>query len=178
MAMKAWQGIMIKANRTTAHNDLGNCLPEYHLGVKENLVIMDCTQICLTNGPNPTGNNVTAAPNIVVASKDNVANDISGLCILKYYLAQSGATNAVISQSIWTQPQIIRGLTLGNGWISNKNQYSYQSSGITEIAAIMNYLRRHGAATSFLCGPCRHRGSTPPARSSRSTRSCARHQPT
>jgi uncharacterized protein (DUF362 family) len=141
MAMKAWMGIIIQTNRTTAHSDLGNRLPELHLGVKEDFTIMDATKLCLTNGPGPTGNNVVVNnANIVVASKDSVANDITGLCILKHYLATTNTANTQLSPSLWNQAQIIRALALGNGWISSKTQYSYQSKGITEIQTMMQYI--------------------------------------
>jgi uncharacterized protein (DUF362 family) len=141
MAMKAWMGIIVQNDRSTAHNDLGNRLPELHLGVKEDFVIMDATKLCLTNGPAPTGSNVVVNDsNIVVASKDAVANDIAGLCILKHYLATTKTTNSQLSSSLWSQAQIVRALALGNGWISNKSQFNYESKGISEIATMMQYL--------------------------------------
>jgi uncharacterized protein (DUF362 family) len=141
MAMKAWMGTIVQNDRTTAHSDLGNRLPELHLGVKEDFVIMDATKLCLTNGPGPTGNNkVVSDSNIVVASKDAVANDITGLCILKNYLATTNTANTQLSGSLWSQAQIVRALALGNGWISNKSQYSYQSKGISEIQTMMQYI--------------------------------------
>jgi len=141
MAMKAWMGTIVQTDRTTAHSDLGNRLPELHLGVKEDFTIMDATKLCLTNGPGPTGNNVVVSnSNIVVASKDSVANDVTGLCILKNYLATTNTANTQLSPSLWNQAQIIRALALGNGWISSKTQYSYQSKGISEIQTMMQYI--------------------------------------
>jgi hypothetical protein len=35
---------------------------------------------------------------------------------------------------------MVRALTLNNGWISRKQQYSYGSQGIGEIETIMQYL--------------------------------------
>lgn len=141
MAMKAWMGIIVQNDRSTAHSDLGNRLPELHLGIKENFTIMDATKLCLTNGPAPTGKNVVVNDsNIVVASKDSVANDITGLCILKHYLATTNTSNTQLAPSLWTQAQIVRALALGNGWISSKQQYSYQSKGISEIQTMMQYL--------------------------------------
>ncbi len=141
MAMKAWMGIIVQNDRSTAHSDLGNRLPELHLGVKEHFTIMDATKLCLTNGPEPTGKNVVVNDsNIVVASKDSVANDITGLCILKHYLATTNTSNTQLAPSLWAQAQIVRALALGNGWISAKSQYSYQSKGISEIQTMMQYL--------------------------------------
>jgi hypothetical protein len=35
---------------------------------------------------------------------------------------------------------MVRALALNNGWISDKQQYSYGSQGIDEIQTIMQYL--------------------------------------
>ncbi len=139
MAMKAWMGIIEQDDRNTAHMDLGNRLPELHLGVKEDFVILDATQAILTGGPGLGG--LQASPGIVVATADAVAADATGLCILKHYLAQSGQANHQIDNyTVWSQPQMIRSVTLNNGWISSRNQYSYASQGIDEIETIMQYL--------------------------------------
>jgi uncharacterized protein (DUF362 family) len=138
MSLKAWMGIHIQANRITAHNDLGSRLPEFHLGVRENFIIMDATKACLTGGPGPGGQQ--ASPGIVVASgNDNVANDVTGVAILRYYLAQAGITNSDLNGSAptpWNQPQILRAIAIGLG-ITSRQAYSYQAQGISEIDAIM-----------------------------------------
>ncbi len=140
MAMKAWQGIIVQNDRTTAHNDLGNRLPELHLGVKEDFVILDATKALLTRGPGLSGA-LQASPGIVVASADAVAADVTGLCIMKHYLAEANqADSAIDNYTVWTQPQMVRALALGNGWMSSKSQYSYTSQGISEIQTIMQYL--------------------------------------
>jgi uncharacterized protein (DUF362 family) len=139
MAMKAWQGIIVQNDRSTAHQDLGNRLPELHLGVKEDFVILDATQALLTAGPSLGG--LQASPGIVVATADAVAAHAPGLCIMKHYLAQANQADAQIDQyTVWTQPQMVRALALGNGWISSAAQYAYQSQGISEIGTIMRYL--------------------------------------
>jgi uncharacterized protein (DUF362 family) len=139
IAMKAWQGIIVQNDRATAHGDLGNRLPELHLGVKEDFVILDATQALLTRGPSLGGR--TASPGIVVATADAVAADATGICIMKHYLAQANQADAPIDDyTVWTQPQMVRALALGNGWISSREQYAYQSQGISEIQTIMQYL--------------------------------------
>jgi hypothetical protein len=118
--------------------DLGNRLPEFHLGVRENFIIMDATKVCLTGGPNPGGQQ--ASPGIVVASgNDNVANDATGVAILRHYLAQANLTNNQLNGSAptpWNQPQILRAIAIGLGTAS-RQAYTYQAQGITEIDAIM-----------------------------------------
>jgi uncharacterized protein (DUF362 family) len=139
MAMKAWMGIIVQNDRSTAHSDLGNRLPELHLGVKENFVILDATKALLTAGPSLGGKQ--ASPGIVVATADAVAADATGLSIMKYYLAQiSQADSQIDNYTVWTQPQMVRALALNNGWINSKSQYSYGSSGISEIQSIMQYI--------------------------------------
>ncbi len=139
MAMKAWMGIIEQDDRNTAHQDLGNRLPEIHLGVKEDFVILDATQAILTGGPGLGGK--LASPGIVIATADAVAADATGLCVIKHYLAQIGQANPQIDNyTVWTQPQMVRALALDNGWMSSKQQYSYGSQGIDEIAKIMQHL--------------------------------------
>ncbi len=139
MAMKAWQGIIEQNDRNTAHQDLGNRLPELHLGVKEDFVILDATKALLTRGPGLGGRQ--ASPGIVIATADAVAADATGLCVMKHYLAQIGQADPQIDNyTVWTQPQMVRALALNNGWISGKQQYSYGSQGIEEIETIMQYL--------------------------------------
>jgi uncharacterized protein (DUF362 family) len=140
MSMKAWMGIIVQNDRNTAHSDLGNRLPELHLGVKEDFVILDATKALLTRGPGLSGA-LQASPGIVVASADAVAADVTGLCIMKHYLKQANqADSAIDNYTVWTQPQMVRALALGNGWMSNQAQYSYTSQGISEIQTIMQYL--------------------------------------
>jgi uncharacterized protein (DUF362 family) len=139
MAMKAWMGIIVQNDRNTAHSDLGNCLPELHLAVKEDMVILDATKALLTAGPSLGG--LQASPGIVVAATDAVAADVTGVCIMKHYLAQAKRADRQIDDyTVWTQPQIVRALALGNGWIRGRQEYTYTSRGISEIDAIMRYL--------------------------------------
>ncbi len=137
--MKAWQGIIEQNDRNTAHQDLRNRLPELHLGVKEDFVILDATQALLTRGPGLGGRQ--PSPGIVIATADAVAAADTGLCVMKHYLAQIGQADPQIDNyTVWTQPQMVRALALNNGWISSKQQYSYGSQGIDEIETIMRYL--------------------------------------
>jgi uncharacterized protein (DUF362 family) len=139
MAMKAWMGIIEQGDRSTAHQDIWNRVPELHLGVKEDFVILDATKTLLTAGPGLGGRQ--ASPGIVIATPDAVAADATGLCILKHYLAQIGQADAQIdSYTVWTQPQMVRALGLKNGWISSRQKYSYGSRGIDEIGTMMQYL--------------------------------------
>ncbi len=136
MALKAWMGIIPQSDRSRAHSgDIRHMLPELHLGRKENFVVMDATKICLTKGPNPGG--ASAAPGIVVASKDPIANDVTGLAILKYYLKQRNIANTQITNyTCWTQPQIVRATQIGLG-IKSKSAYTAAQSGVTEWSSLL-----------------------------------------
>lgn len=135
MALKAWMGIIVQNDRSTAHSDLGNRLPELHLALRESFVVMDATQIVLTRGPNPGGQ--TAAPGIVVASADPVANDVTGLAILKHWLSLDGIANQQIDNyTVWSQPQIQRALAIGLG-IGAQSDYNAKASGVDEFDALM-----------------------------------------
>ncbi len=136
MAIKNWYGIVPQSDRSKGHSgNIRRMLPELHLGRKENFIVMDATKICLTKGPNPGG--ASAAPGIVVATKDIVANDVTGLAILLHYLKQKGISNSQITDyTCWTQPQIARATQIGIG-IKNKAAYSAANSGVPEYAALM-----------------------------------------
>ncbi len=138
MSLKAWMGLIPQNDRETAHGDLGNRLPELHLGVRESFVILDATKACLTGGPGPGG--AQAEPGLIVASADPIAADVTGLAILKYHLAQQGIGNSRIDDyGVWDQPQIQRALALGIG-ITDRSAYDAASTGVDEIAALLAYI--------------------------------------
>jgi uncharacterized protein (DUF362 family) len=139
-ALKNWVGLLHTGDRNTAHGNIGNRIPELHLAVREDLVIMDATGIVLTLGPNPTTGQALASPGIVVATRDPVAADVTALGILRYYLAQAGVANANLTNfNCWNQPQLVRALALGIG-ITSRSQYNYRAVGVGQIDAIMAYV--------------------------------------
>jgi uncharacterized protein (DUF362 family) len=134
MALKAWMGIIEQDNRMTAHQDLGNRLPELHLGRREDFVVLDASRCNLTNGPYP---GEQADSNLIVASTDPIAVDATGVAVLKYWMAQRNINNNDIrSIGVWDQPQIARALQIGIG-ISSPSEYSQQSQGVSEIDDIL-----------------------------------------
>jgi uncharacterized protein (DUF362 family) len=74
---------------------------------------------------------------IVVASKDAIAADVTGLWILKY----SGSSVIATQAEAWTKyGQIKRALALKiPGWLAASTQFAYVSQGVTEAATIMGY---------------------------------------
>ncbi len=134
MALKAWMGIIEQNNRMTAHQDLGNRLPELHLGLREDFVVLDASRCNLTNGPYP---GEQADSNLIVASTDPIAVDATGVAILKYWLQQRNISNSNLrNPSVWDQPQIARAMQIGIG-ISSPSEYSQQSQGVSEIGDIL-----------------------------------------
>jgi uncharacterized protein (DUF362 family) len=77
------------------HANLGDRLPEIHLGIRETYIVLDASKADLTGGgglgltPNP----VTAEPGLIVATTDPIACDVTGLAILKYYLKAANLPN-------------------------------------------------------------------------------------
>jgi uncharacterized protein (DUF362 family) len=147
-AIKNWMGIIdLDTNRSDygryhAHGnspeDLGTRLPELHLRVREDLVVMDATNICLTQGPFGPGE--TAAPGIIVASKDPIAVDVTALCLLKHYLNVQSISNAYIDDyTVWTQPQIVHAMALGIG-MTSQQAFNYLAKGVSEISTIMSHV--------------------------------------
>jgi uncharacterized protein (DUF362 family) len=143
MALKAWYGNTPTRNHN--HNNvttISNVMAEMHLVRQEDFVVLDATKCLLTGGPQ-VGSNTTASPGIVVATKDPIIADVTGLCIIKQYLETTGTTNTRITNtSVWEQPQIARAMALAmSGWISSKRTLNYSVQGLdaTESASIMAF---------------------------------------
>ena len=74
---------------------------------------------------------------IVVASKDAIAADVTGLAIIRYF-GGSGAATSVRNTIPWDQGQIRRALALAfPGWLTAQTDYPYTQTGVTEHADIM-----------------------------------------
>jgi uncharacterized protein (DUF362 family) len=136
MSLKAWMGIITQPSRNTAHENLGDRLPELHVAVRESLSVLDASKCNLTNGPFP---GEQADSNVIVASTDPVAVDATGVAILKYWLQQRGVSNSRLDPAVWDQPQLVHAMQIGLG-ITDRSQYSHQAQGVDEIDDIMAYL--------------------------------------
>jgi uncharacterized protein (DUF362 family) len=130
MALKNWYGCIPQSDRS--HTNLGPRLAELHLAKQENFVILDATKAMVTGGPQ---NGQTAEPRIVVASRDAIAADVTGLCIHKQFGTRNGG---VFNMGVWDQPQISRALQLQfAGWLSSAQNFAYAQQGVDEHAEIM-----------------------------------------
>jgi len=81
MAMKNWYGLL-GGRRNVFHQDINTIIAELSMMVKPTLVILDGTEVMMTNGP--TGGSVSdlKRANTMVASSDMVAADSYGCTLL------------------------------------------------------------------------------------------------
>jgi hypothetical protein len=165
MVMKNWYGILPHGEIAGEAADvpdnrehgaaLRNALPELHLddGVKEDSVVLDATMAQLSGGPSNGPANTQAAPGIVVASADGVAAEATGRCLLSEYRSRADPVpeaDLIEMDAIFnTDPSthLGRALTLGNGWTTSREQYTYVAVGLgDDEAAIMRHLDSERAA--------------------------------
>ncbi|MBN2197155.1 MAG: DUF362 domain-containing protein [Polyangiaceae bacterium] len=144
MALKAWYGNVPGGARSHSHSNvtlISNALAEMHLVRKEDFVVLDATSCLLSGGPQVGSAADVANPEIVVASRDPILADVTGLCILRHYIEQTQTDNwTLTSNGVWEHPQIVRAMALtALGWVTSKQSYSYSAQGIDEIATIMAY---------------------------------------
>jgi uncharacterized protein (DUF362 family) len=128
MALKNWYGC------TENGRDHGNTWAapgKLHQIKQENFVVLDATKTMITDGPD---DGTMAQSQIVVASKDAIAVDVTGLCIHKY----NGGTVISAKGAAWNIHQIKTAMDLGlPGWLSSPQAFSYVQKGVTEHAEIM-----------------------------------------
>jgi uncharacterized protein (DUF362 family) len=81
MAMKNWYGLL-GGRRNIFHQDINTIIAELAMMVRPTLVILDGTQVMMTNGP--TGGSITdlRRANTLIASCDQVAADAFGCTLL------------------------------------------------------------------------------------------------
>ncbi|WIM45819.1 DUF362 domain-containing protein [Methanosarcina mazei] len=107
----------------------GNMVAESNLVYKPDFYISDATKCFVTEGPN-TG--TLREPGIVLASPDVIANDVTGLALLKTL----GTVPKIQRNSVWAQPQIKRAVELGLG-VKNREEITVKGLGIEEINKII-----------------------------------------
>jgi uncharacterized protein (DUF362 family) len=107
----------------------GNMIAESNLVYKPDFYISDATKCFVTEGPN---RGTLREPGIVLASPDVIANDATGLALLKTL----GTIPKIQENSVWAQPQIKRAVELGLG-VKNIEEITVKGSGIEEINEII-----------------------------------------
>ena len=126
MALKAWYGSLKRPS--DIHTSIQNKIPEAHLARKEDFVVIDASRCMISGGP--TAGGTMKDSNVIVASKDAIAADVTGVAIIRY----NGGTLA----APWTQGQIKRAMAIAiPGWLTAQTDFPYWSQGVTEIADIM-----------------------------------------
>ena len=114
MGIKNGVGLIPPSDRKILHlkerekDYFGSMLSEIHLGRKPSFLVMDGTKVFVSGGPS---HGDLAEPGLVIASSDLVANDVTGLALLKTL----GTIEEIQKKSVWDQPQIKRAVELGLG---------------------------------------------------------------
>jgi uncharacterized protein (DUF362 family) len=132
MAIKNWVGILHAKDRTSdlhLYNSkeeiFGYKLAELHLARVPDFIIMDGSKAFVEGGP--TEGKIVDS-NLILASNDIIANDITGLAILK----NLGTIRKIQDRNVWEHPQIIRAAQLGLGAKSSSG-IDFNSEGIDYI---------------------------------------------
>jgi uncharacterized protein (DUF362 family) len=133
MALKLWYGNVPTAARLHPSAATFNAPAELHLIKKADFTVLDATKAMIDGGPD-SGTMVQSK--VVVASKDAIAADVTGLWILKY----SGSSVIANQAGAWTTGQIKRALALKiPGWLVASGNFTYVAQGVTEATTIMGY---------------------------------------
>jgi uncharacterized protein (DUF362 family) len=107
-------------------------LSEIHLARKPSFLVMDATKVFVSGGPS---HGDIARPGLVMATSDLVANDVTGLALLKTL----GTIEEIQKKSVWDQPQIKRAVELGLG-INSPSEIILKTYGIPEEEKIRKQL--------------------------------------
>lgn len=102
-------------------------IAELGLFFKSSFTVMDATSVFLDEGPE---SGEFAHPNIIIASDNPVAADLTGMALLKIL----GAKGPLQEKSVWDQPQVKRAMNLG---LAPKSPEDIRIEGnISEVEAI------------------------------------------
>jgi uncharacterized protein (DUF362 family) len=132
MAIKNWVGILYSKDRASdlhLYNSkeeiFGYKLAELHLARVPDFIIMDGSRAFVEGGP--TEGKIVDS-NLIVASNDVIANDVTGLAILK----NLGTIKKIRDRNVWEHPQIIRAIQIGLG-VKSSSGIELNSEGIDYI---------------------------------------------
>ncbi len=81
MTMKNWYGLL-GGSRRIFHQDINSIITELAMLVKPTLVILDGTEVMMTNGPTGGSRSDLKTRNTLIASCDQVAADAFGSTLL------------------------------------------------------------------------------------------------
>lgn len=148
MSIKNFVGVIHPNDRTLMHNKhrgsrprgsqpdereedyptFAKMIAELGLIVTPALNIMDGTKAFVSGGPS-RGDLVE--PKLIVASRDRIATDVTGLGVLKHY----GTEAHIQDVSAWQQPTIVRAIEIGVG-VKNLSQIELKGEQVPELEAI------------------------------------------
>ncbi len=106
---------------------LVNRVAELNLGITPALNILDGTKSFVFGGPS---HGDTVDPKLIVASRDRIAADATGVAVLKRY----GTERRLQKFSVWENPFLRHGIKIGLG-ISGPEQLNLKHSGMDEDIA-------------------------------------------
>ncbi|HUW23851.1 MAG TPA: DUF362 domain-containing protein [bacterium] len=136
MGIKNWVGLIPPSDRKYLHLEkkdyFASMLSEIHLARKPSFLVMDATKVFVSGGPS---HGDIARPGLVMATSDLVANDVTGLALLKTL----GTIEEIQKKSVWDQPQIKRAVELGLG-INSPSEIILKTYGIPEEEKIRKQL--------------------------------------
>lgn len=136
MGIKNWVGLIPPSDRKHLHlkkkDYFASMLSEIHLARKPSFLVMDATKVFVSGGPS---HGDIARPGLVMATSDLVANDVTGLALLKTL----GTIEEIQKKSVWDQPQIKRAVELGLG-INSPSEIIFKTYGIPEEEKIRKQL--------------------------------------
>jgi uncharacterized protein (DUF362 family) len=136
MAMKNLIGVIDADSRRYYHrirseqgyDAFAALIAEMSLAIRPSLHILDGTAAFVSGGPS---DGRTVHPRLVIASRDMLATDVTGLAVLRHH----GAGADIRDHSPWTQPKIRYGIALGLG-AKGSDEIEVRAEGIPEIAAL------------------------------------------
>jgi uncharacterized protein (DUF362 family) len=134
MAMKNLIGVIDADSRRYYHrvrseqgyDAFATLIAEMSLAIRPSLHILDGTAAFVSGGPS---DGRTVHPRLVIASRDMLATDVTGLAVLRHH----GAGADIRDHSPWTQPKIRYGIALGLG-AKGSDEIEVRAEGIPEIA--------------------------------------------
>jgi len=136
MGIKNWVGLIPPSDRRYLHlkkkDYFASMLSEIHLARKPSFLVMDATKVFVSGGPS---HGDIARPGLVMATSDLVANDVTGLALLKTL----GTIEEIQKKSVWDQPQIKRAVELGLG-INSPSEIILKTYSIPEEEKIRKQL--------------------------------------
>jgi len=136
MGIKNWVGLIPPSDRKYLHlkkeDYFASMLSEIHLARKPSFLVMDATKVFVSGGPS---HGDIARPGLVMATSDLVANDVTGLALLKTL----STIEEIQKKSVWDQPQIKRAVELGLG-INSPSEIILKTYNIPEKEKIRKQL--------------------------------------